>query len=119
MVVVGAFTVFLAGLLVGGLAIYLAASIIVDEKDYFKAIGTALLGAIAGGITALFLGWIPFLGPLLTLLVWVGVINWRYPGGWKDAVFIGFTAWVVTLVVLAVLGALGIPIENAVGIAGA
>ncbi len=119
MSLVASFAIFLVSLLVGGFGIYVAASIVVDVKDYWEAVGTALLGAIAGGIAALLVGWIPLFGTFLTLLVWIGVINWRYPGGWIDALFIGFTAWIVTITVLIVLGALGLPIQDAVGVAGA
>ena len=86
---------------------------------------TAFIGSIVAFVVALLVGaigwalfsWIPLIGTLLALVVWVGVINWRYPGGWTRAAIIGFVAWLSALVVLFVLnavfglgiGAFGVP----------
>jgi hypothetical protein len=110
---VGSIVAFVVALLAGGLAIYVAASLVVDERDYGHAVVTALLGAVGWALFS----WIPLVGTLLALLAWVGVINWRYPGGWGTAAVIGFVAWLSALVVLAVvntvfrlgIGALGVP----------
>ncbi len=110
---VGSFVAFIIALLVGGTAIYVSASIIVDVKDYSQAVLTAVLGAIGWALTA----WIPLFGPLLALVVWIWVINWRYPGGWANAAAIGFVAWIAALGLLFVLnsvlglgvGAFGVP----------
>lgn len=110
---VGSIVAFLIALLVGGLAIYISASVIADVKDYSHAVVTALVGAIGWALFS----WIPLLGTLLALVVWVGVINWRYPGGWTQAAIIGVVAWLSALVILFVLntvfglgiGAFGVP----------
>lgn len=110
---IGSLVAFVVALLVGGLAIYISARIVVNVKDYSHAIITALLGAIGWALTA----WIPLIGPVIALIVWVGVINWRYPGGWIKALIIGAGAWVSALVILfsinAVfrlgIGAFGVP----------
>lgn len=110
---IGSIVAFVVALLVGGLAIYISASIIADVQDYSHAVVTALLGAIGWAIFA----WIPLVGSLLALVVWIGVINWRYPGGWKQAALIGVLAWLSALVILAIvnavfglgIGALGVP----------
>jgi hypothetical protein len=95
----GSLVAFLVALLVGGLAIYISASIVVGSDDYGHAVITALLGAIGWALTA----WIPLVGLLVALVVWIGVINWRYPGGWGNAALIGLVAWLAALVILYVL----------------
>jgi hypothetical protein len=55
----------------------------------------------------------------VALVAWIGVINWRYPGGWKDAIVIGLVAWLAALVLLVVLnGIFGLGI-SAFGVPGA
>ena len=104
---------FVIALLIGGLAIYISARLILGVEDYSHAVITALIGAIAWALTS----WIPIIGPLIALIVWIGVINWRYPGGWVQAIIVGVIAWVSALVILFILnlllglqmGAFGIP----------
>ena len=112
--VVGSVVTFLVALLVGGLAIYLGAGLVVGSDDYGHAVVTALLGAIVWALTS----WIPLVGLLVALVVWVGVVNWRYPGGWGDAAVIGVVAWLSALVILFVLNAiLGLGVR-ALGVPG-
>ncbi len=109
----GSIVAFLVALLVGGLAIYISASIVADVKDYSHAVVTALVGAIGWALFS----WIPLIGTFLALLVWVWIINWRYPGGWKQAALIGLIAWFSALVILVIvnsvfgigIGAFGVP----------
>lgn len=109
----GAIVTFVIALLIGGLAIYISARIVVDVDDYSHAVVTALIGAIAWALTA----WVPLIGPLIALVVWVGVIKWRYPGGWLKAGIIGAGAWISALIILFILnsvfrlgvGAFGVP----------
>lgn len=110
---VGSVVAFVIALLIGGLAIYISARVVSDIDDYSHAVVTAFVGAIAWALTA----WIPLIGPVIALIVWIGVINWRYPGGWGKAAIIGLAAWVSALVILFVvnsilglgIGAFGIP----------
>lgn len=111
--IIGSLVAFIIALIVGGLAIHISAWLIVDVRDYSRALFTAIVGAIAWALTA----WIPLFGPFVALLAWVAVINWRYPGGWRKAIAIGIVAWVAALAILFVLhsltplriGAFGIP----------
>lgn len=111
--ILGGVVSFVVALLVGGLAIYVAARVVKDVDDYRRALVTAVLGAVGWALVS----WIPLIGTLVALVVWVGVINWRYPGGWKDAAIIGVVAWVAALVILFVvdtvfglgIGAFGVP----------
>lgn len=110
---VGSIVAFVIALLIGGLAIYVSARLVVDVDDYSHAVITALVGAVAWALTA----WIPLIGPLIALIVWVAVIKWRYPGGWGKAAIIGVVAWLAALLILWVLntilglgiGAFGVP----------
>ncbi|WP_253737206.1 hypothetical protein [Halohasta salina] len=110
---VGSIVAFVIALLIGGLAIYLSARVLVDVDDYGRAVVTAVLGAVGWAFTA----WIPLFGPVIALVVWVGVINWRYPGGWTKAAIIGAGAWISALLILFVvntvlglgIGAFGVP----------
>jgi hypothetical protein len=110
---VGSIVAFVVALLVGGLAIYISASIIADVQDYGHAVVTAFVGALGWALFS----WIPLIGTLLALVVWVWIINWRYPGGWTKAALIGVIAWLSAVVILAVvnsvfrlgIGAFGVP----------
>jgi hypothetical protein len=99
---VGSLVAFVIALLIGGLAIYVSARLVVDVNDYSRAVVTALLGAIAWALTA----WIPLIGFIIALIAWVWVIKWRYPGGWGKAAVIGLVAWLAALVILALVNAL-------------
>lgn len=110
---IGSIVAFVIALLIGGLAIYVSARLVVDVDDYSHAVITAVLGAVGWALTA----WIPLIGPLIALVVWIWVIKWRYPGGWTKAGIIGGVAWLAALAILFVVnsifrlgvGAFGIP----------
>jgi hypothetical protein len=104
--------------LIGALGIYIGARVITDYDDYTYAIITALIGAIVWVVVATLVGWIPLLGPLLALLAYVAVIQWRYPGGWLEAIGIALIAWIASLVVLYVLATLGVTTFDALGVPG-
>jgi hypothetical protein len=110
---VGALVSFVVALLVGGFAIYVGARVVADVDDYSRAVLTAVLGAVGWALVS----WIPLVGPVLALVVWIGVLKWRYPGGWGTAAALGVVAWVAALLVLFVvnaalgvgIGAFGVP----------
>lgn len=119
MALVDTLVVFVVSLLIGALGIYVGARVIVDVEDYVYAIVTALIGAIVWAIVGFFLGWIPFLGALLALIAYLAVINYRYPGGWVNAILIALIAWIASAVVLYVLAFLGLVSFGALGVPGA
>lgn len=119
MALLDSIVVFVVSLLIGAFGIYVGARVITDVEDYTYAIVTALIGAVIWVVVAFFLGWIPLLGPVLALLAYVGVVNYRYPGGWVNAIAIALIAWIASLVVLYVLGVLGIAAFEAIGVPGA
>ena len=109
-------TTLVASLVTGGLGIYAGARLVVGEEDPVHALVTGLLGAVVWVVGGVLVGWIPLLGQLLVLAVYTWMVNRRYPGGWTTAVQIALIAWVVTLVVLSVLAALGYVTYEAVGV---
>ncbi|GAA0275654.1 hypothetical protein [Halobacterium noricense] len=106
--------VFAGSLLVGGVAIHVAASYVAGAGEYGDAVLTALLGAIVWAL----LDGVPLIGGLLALVAWVGVIKWRYPVGWTRAGIIGVAAWAVATVVLAALTLVGVGSLDALGVPG-
>lgn len=116
--VVASAIVFVVSLLIGAAGIYVGARVIVGAGDYDHAIVTALIGAIIWSVVGFLVGWIPLLGPLLALLAYIAVINFRYPGEWTAAAMIGILAWVTVLIVLYALAAIGVTGFDAVGVPG-
>lgn len=111
---VGSLVLFVISLLVGGLGIYVGARVITGADDYTHAVVTAVIGAVAWAVLA----WVPVIGGLLALVAYIWVINWRYEGGWVNAVLIALVAWIATAIVVFVLGALGVP-ATGIGVLGA
>jgi|AntDeeMinimDraft_5_1070356.scaffolds.fasta_scaffold01736_1 hypothetical protein len=98
----GSIVTFVVGLLVGGLAIYVAAQLVVGKGDFRTAVWTAVFGALGWLLATLVVGWIPFLGgiigTLLGLAVYLTVIAVQYDTDWVEAAAIAFVAWVSVLV---------------------
>jgi hypothetical protein len=104
----GSVVTFVISLLVGGLGIYVGARVMTGRADFERAVWTALFTALGVAIVSLVVGWIPLLGGILAtvlgFVVYLGIINWRYPGGWIDAAGIALIAWIAAVVVLTLLG---------------
>jgi hypothetical protein len=111
--------VFLVSLLIGALGIYVGARVVTGVDDYAYAVVTALIGSVIWVAVAFFVGWIPFLGPVLAFLAYVAVLNARYPEGWVSAVAIALVAWGTALAVLYVLAVFDLATFEAIGIPGA
>ena len=110
--------VFLVSLLIGALGIHVGALLITGVSDYTYAVFTALFGAIVWGIVGFLFGWIPFLGPAIVLLAYLGIIKRRYPGGWINAAGITLVAWIAVLGVLYLLAMADMTTFDAVGVPG-
>jgi len=118
MAVFDSLIVFVVSLLIGAVGIYVGARIVTDTDDYSYALITALIGAVVWALVSLFLGWIPLLGPLATLVAYIGVINYRYPGGWVNATAIALIAWLASVLVVVLLGIIGVAGFEATGVPG-
>jgi len=110
--------VFIVSLLIGGLGIHIGAIVTVGSYDYSKALWTALIGAIIWTVVGFFFGFIPLLGPAVTFLAWLTVINSSYEGGWINALVIAGIAWISVLAILYLLATLGIGEFGAIGVPG-
>ena len=113
--------VLVVSILIGGLAIHVGAAFALASRNYGHAIVTAVLGAFAWAIVNyLFteVGLAPGLSSLVALIVWIGVIGWRYDTGWIRAAVIGAFAWLAAIAALVVLNLLGASGIGAYGIPG-
>ncbi|WP_424020031.1 hypothetical protein ACOZ4N_20095 (plasmid) [Halorientalis pallida] len=118
MALVDSMIVFVVSLLIGALGIYAGARVITDTDDYSYALVTALIGAAVWTLIAFLVGWIPLLGPIVALIAYVAVINYRYPGGWLNAVAIALVAWLASVIVVGLLAVLGVTTFDAAGVPG-
>ncbi|ELY56997.1 hypothetical protein [Natronolimnohabitans innermongolicus] len=116
---IDAAVIFVLSLLIGTVAILAGVRVVLDrDAGVPNAALTALIGAAVWAVTSYFVGWLPLVGALIMLVAWVGVINWRYPGGWPTAAGIGIVAWVVAVAVVYAASLLGIVAPDALGIPG-
>ena len=119
MAVADAVLIFVLSLLVGAVAILIGARLLVDaDAGLANATLTALVGALVWSISSLFVDWIPLLGVLVMLIAWIGVINWRYPGGWITATAIGVVAWLAAVALVSAVALVGVVTPDALGIPG-
>ena len=116
MALIDSIIIFLVSLGIGALGIHIGSEVILEDTDFGKAVMAALIGAIVWAIVSFFIGGIPLLGPILTLVAWIGVINYFYRGGWMNAAAIGLLAWVTVSVILYLLAALDITTIEALGV---
>lgn len=111
---------FLVSLTAGAFGIYVGAVLILGTASFSTAIMAALVGAIVWGIASFFLGWIPLLGSIFTLIAWLAAIRWMYTIGWITAAQIAIFAWLTSLLFLSILSILGVTEDtDAVGVPGA
>lgn len=109
---------FVIGALVGGLGIYAGGQVIAGEGTYERAVTAAIFGSVVWVVVGTFFGGIPLLGPVVTLLAYLAVLNAFYPGGWVDAAGIAVVAWLTLVVAFTLLGPLGLGLFSGVGVPG-
>jgi hypothetical protein len=110
--------VFAVSALIGGIGIYVGGQFIAGRGDYGHAVITGLVGALVWAVVSALVGWVPLLGPVLTLLAYVAVVKWRYRTGWLAAGGIALVAWLAALVVLYLLATVGFTGFEAIGVPG-
>ncbi|WP_190303735.1 hypothetical protein [Haladaptatus sp. R4] len=113
---IGSVVGFIVSLLIGALGIYIGARVVTGTDDYGYALITAIVGSVIGGIVAVLLGWL--FGWIVILVAWIWVINWRYPGGWGNAIGIGLIGWLSVVVITYVLAILDVLTFSSLGIPG-
>lgn len=118
MALVDSLVVFAVGLLIGGLGIHVGASVVVGVRDYSHAVVTALIGAVVRAVVGALFGWIPLVGPALTLLAYLLVVRRRYRTGLISAAGIALVAWLAVLVVLYVLAVVEVTTFDAMNVPG-
>lgn len=109
------FATFVVSLLVGGLALAGGERLVLGEADLQRAIVTAAIGAVAWAIV----DGVPVLGPLLALGVWLAILHWRFDAGWFGTAVIGGVAWIIAVIAVGLGSALGLPLEEAIGVPAA
>lgn len=110
--------VFVVSALVGGIGIHVGALLLSDTRSYEHAVWTAIIGALAWLLASALFGWLPLLGTALTYLAYLGVIKWRYKGGWVTAAGIALVGWLAASLVLSLLATVGLGGFSALGIPG-
>lgn len=79
---------------------------------------TALIGAVVRAVVGALFGWIPLVGPALTLLAYLLVVRRRYRTGLVSAAGIALVAWLAVLVVLYVLAVVEVTTFDAMNVPG-
>jgi len=108
---------FVASLIVVSIATYASTAVLTDASSYGHSLVTALLTSIVWfGVTYFTGGTFVVAGPILAIIAYVAVVDWRYPGGWGRAGAITVVTWIATFVILYVLAALGFSSFGAPGV---
>ncbi|WP_254537952.1 hypothetical protein [Halomarina litorea] len=114
---------FIASLLVGTVATYLATEVLLGEGSLGHSFVTALIAsAVWVGATYLISGYVGVsgyvvaLGPLLGLLAYIVVIDLRYSGSIVTATGVSILTWVIDFALLYALAALGFQAFEIVGV---
>jgi hypothetical protein len=85
-----------------------------DKAKFTDALWIGVLGVIIGaGIGYFLTGWGAILGTLIMIVVWLVLITHFFDCGWFKglviAIIAGIIYWVITLILSAILVALGLP----------
>jgi predicted neutral ceramidase superfamily lipid hydrolase len=87
--------IFIIGLLISTLVIYLVTSITRHRRSIKLALFTAIIGSIVYGIVYLWLG-NGFLSAVLGGIAWLLALKAIYHMGWLKALIIAASIWIIT-----------------------
>jgi len=90
--------IFIIGLLVSTLVIYLVTSITRHRRSIKLALFTAIIGSIVYGIVYLWLG-NGFLSAILGGIAWLLALKAIYHMGWLKALIIAVSIWIITTII--------------------
>ena len=90
--------IFIIGLLVSTLVIYLVTSITRHRRSIKLAFFTAIIGSIVYGIVYLWLG-NGFLSAVLGGIAWLLALKAIYHMGWLKALIIAASIWIITSII--------------------
>lgn len=90
--------IFIIGLLISTLVIYLVTSITSHRRSIKLALFTAFIGSIVYGIVYLLFG-NGFLSALLGGIAWLLALKTIYHMGWLKALIIAASIWIITSII--------------------
>ena len=90
--------IFIIGLLISTLVIYLVTSITRHRRSIKLALFTAIIGSIVYGIVYLWLG-NGFLSAVLGGIAWLLALKAIYHMGWLKALIIAASIWIITSII--------------------
>ena len=90
--------IFIIGLLISTLVIYLVTSITRHRRSIKLALFTAIIGSIVYGIVYLWLG-NGFLSAILGGIAWLLALKAIYHMGWLKALIIAVSIWIITTII--------------------
>lgn len=112
--------VFVVSLFIGAFGVYIGGLVVAGSDDFGEALLVALLGALAWSVIASVLGAIPvigqFLAPIIALVTYIAIVKWRYAVSWVRAGGIALLAWIFALGVLTVISNFGLANLDPVGV---
>jgi hypothetical protein len=99
--------IFLVGLLISTVVIYLVTSITRQRRSLKLALFTAIIGSIVYGIAYVLLG-NGFLSSVLGGIAWLLALKAIYRMGWLKALIVAIGIWIITTII-------GVMLPTAIG----
>lgn len=111
---------FVVSLLIGAFGVYVGGLVVAGTDDFGEALLVALLGALVWTAVASLLGDLPVVGrllaPVAALVGYVAIVRWRFSVTWLRAGGVALLAWIIALGVLTAISSLGVSNLDPVGV---